>query len=93
MRERDVHVFHVCCDDQTAAATSMKEATVLGVIGGAAVLAIVGFTWAGSLTESTRKSAAERADRAFVMPLTPLRVAKFNMSGAVVHLAALKKIS
>jgi hypothetical protein len=44
MREQDVHVFHVCCDDNTTAAMSMKEATVLGVIGGATILAIVGFT-------------------------------------------------
>jgi hypothetical protein len=47
----------------------MKEATVLGVIGGAAVLAIIGFTWAGSLTESTRKVATERADTARRMGL------------------------
>ena len=60
---------------------SMKEATVLSVIAGAAVLAIAGFTWAGSLTESTRKLATERADTARKMVLAPLRFAKFNAAG------------
>ena len=61
---------------------SMKEATVLGVIGGATALAIVGFTWGGWLTEITiRKRATQHADIARVMALTPLRIAKFNTSG------------
>ena len=75
-------------------AISMKEGTVLGVIGGATVLAIVGFTWSGWHIDSNRKLAKQRADAAGVVALMPLRVAMFDASGdALVRLAASKKIT
>jgi hypothetical protein len=66
-----------------------------GAICGAAVLALVGFTWGGWLTgRAAERRAMERADTAVVAALTPICVAKFKQGGdAVVQFAALKKLS
>ena len=66
-----------------------------GAVGGAAVLAFVGFTWGGWTTAGTaNKLADERADSAVVAILAPICVEKFQQSGdAVANLAALRKIS
>ena len=68
---------------------------IFGAIGGAVVLAIVGFTWGGWLTGSTaEKLATQRADTALVAAFTPYCVAKFKEdAGAAVQLTALKKLS
>ena len=48
-------------------------------IGGAIVLAIVGFKWGGWVTSGTaREMAEERASEAVVNRLTPICVAQFN---------------
>ena len=69
--------------------------TIIGAIGGAVVLAIVGFAWGGWLTGgSADKLAKQRADTAVVAALTPFCVDKFRASAdAAVNLAALKKIN
>jgi hypothetical protein len=66
-----------------------------GAVGGAIVLAIVGFTWGGWMTGSTAdKLADQRADSAVVAVLTPTCVEKFQQNGdAIANLATLKKIS
>jgi len=66
-----------------------------GAIGGAIVLAIVGFTWGGWMTGVTaNKLADQRAETAVVAALTPICVENFQQSGdAMANLAALKKIS
>ena len=50
-----------------------------GAIGGAVVLAIVGFTWGGWVTAGTAESmATKRAKSATVAVLAPICVAKFQ---------------
>lgn len=65
-----------------------------GAAGGAAVLAVLGFTWFGWITSnSAERMAKERADAAVVAALTPLCVEKFKESAeAAKQLEALKKI-
>jgi hypothetical protein len=65
-----------------------------GAVGGAAALAIIGFTWGGWVGGGTAdKMARERADRAVVAALTPVCVQRFQQaSDASAQFAALKKI-
>jgi hypothetical protein len=65
----------------------MKEATVLGVIGGATALAIVGLTWSGWLIESNRKLATQRADTAGVVAVATNTVCACELERDVMHLA------
>ena len=66
-----------------------------GAVGGAIVLAIVGFHWGGWMTShSAGKFADERADAAVVAALTPICVDKFQHNvDAAANLVALKAIS
>ncbi|MEQ8348046.1 MAG: hypothetical protein RIB84_15895 [Sneathiellaceae bacterium] len=72
--------------------TETKPA-LFGAVAGAALAAIIGFSWGGWVTGSTADQMAEtRADRAVVMALTPICVANFNNgTDAATHLAALKE--
>lgn len=74
---------------------SETKPALWGAAGGAAVLAVLGFTWGGWTTAGTaNRLADERADSAVVATLTPICVEKFKQSGdAVANLAALTKIS
>lgn len=73
---------------------SVKPA-IWGAIGGAAALAIIGFTWGGWVTGgSARQSADNRATSAVVAALAPICLTQFQRTpDSVVQLAALKKIS
>jgi alpha/beta superfamily hydrolase len=64
-----------------------------GAVGGAAVLAIVGFNWGGWVSGSTAEAAAvARVDAAVVSALAPVCVAKFRRdTEAEANLVALKK--
>lgn len=64
-----------------------------GVAGGAAALAIVGFTWGGWVTGSKAEaSATQRANTAVVDALAPVCVENFkHAADASTNLAALKK--
>ena len=64
-----------------------------GVAGGAAALAIVGFTWGGWVTGSKAEaSATKRANTAVVDALAPVCVENFkHAADASINLAALKK--
>lgn len=66
-----------------------------GAVGGAAVLAVVGFTWGGWVTGGTAETLANRqADRAVVAALTPICVEKFQQDAeAASNLEALQKVS
>jgi hypothetical protein len=66
-----------------------------GAVGGAIVLAIVGFHWGGWMTShSASKFADQRADEAVVAALTPICVDKFQHDAdAAANLVALKAIS
>ncbi len=65
-----------------------------GIAGGAAALAIVGFTWGGWVTGGTaRAEAAKRADAAVVVALAPICVDRFRHAADVeANRAALKKV-
>jgi hypothetical protein len=65
-----------------------------GAAGGAALIAILGFTWFGWVTTGTaQRMAKEQTDTALVAALTPVCVSKFKESAdAVQNLEALKKI-
>src|SRR6266404_4946401 len=73
---------------------SLKPA-LWGAIGGAAVLAILGFTWGGWVTGgSAQRSAESQASSAVVAALAPICLVQFQQkSDNVLQLAALKKIS
>jgi len=73
---------------------SLKPA-LWGAAGGAAALAIIGFTWGGWVTAgSAQKRADNRASSAVVAALAPICLAQFQQkSDSVMQLAALKKIS
>ena len=73
---------------------SLKPA-LWGVVGGAAALAIIGFTWGGWVTSgSAQKTADNRASSAVVAALAPICLAQFQQtSDSVMQLATLKKIS
>ncbi len=64
-----------------------------GAVGGAIVLAIVGFAWGGWVTgSSAQKSAEELAQRAVVARLAPICVEQFNQdSEKVQKLTTLKE--
>jgi hypothetical protein len=66
-----------------------------GAVGGAIVLAFVGFHWGGWMTShSASKLADQRADEAIVAVLTPICVEKFQHNAdAAANLVALKAIS
>ena len=68
---------------------------ILGAIGGAAILAIAGFTWGGWVSEGTaNKLAAQRADVAVVQALAPICVQNFrDQIDADAQLVTLKKLS
>ena len=66
-----------------------------GAVGGAIVVAIVGFHWGGWMTSNAAgKLADQRADVAVVAALTPICVDKFQHDAdAAANLVALKAIS
>ena len=66
-----------------------------GAVGGAAALAIVGFTWGGWVTGGTAEAQAkQRSDRSVVAALTPICVDNFRQqANAATTLTELKKIS
>ena len=68
---------------------------VWGAIGGAVVLAIVGFTWGGWVTGGTAAQLAkQRADAAVVAALAPICVDKFrHQTDATASLTELKKVN
>lgn len=72
----------------------MKPA-LLGAIGGAAALAIIGFNWGGWVTGTTAEAnAKQRASTAVVTALAPICLENFRRStDAVAKLAELKKVS
>lgn len=63
-----------------------------GAAGGAAVLAVVGFTWGGWLTHSTAESqATRRADAAVVKALAPICAESFRTNAdATANFATMK---
>ena len=67
---------------------------VWGVVGGAVLLAIVGFTWGGWVTASRAESdAAQRSNAAVVAALAPVCVEKFQRTADVAaNLVELKKV-
>jgi hypothetical protein len=72
---------------------SLKPA-LWGAVGGAAALAIIGFSWGGWVTGgSAERSAANRASSAVVMALAPICLDQFQRApDSVMQLAELKKI-
>ena len=55
------------------------QPVLLGAVGGAIVLAIIGFTWGGWVTGSTAQEMAEElAQKAVVARLAPICVEQFN---------------
>ena len=72
---------------------SLKPA-LWGMAGGAAAIAIIGFTWGGWVTGGTaQKTADSRASSAVVAALAPICLAQFQQkSDSVMQLAALKKV-
>ena len=73
---------------------SLKPA-LWGVIGGAAALAIIGFSWGGWVTGgSAQRNADNRAASAVVAALAPICLAQFQRTpDSGLQLAALKKVS
>lgn len=67
---------------------------IWGAIGGAVIVAIVGFTWGGWVTGKKAEAAAvERVTDAVVTALAPICVEKFNQSNdSTANLAALKAL-
>jgi hypothetical protein len=65
-----------------------------GAAGGAAALAIVGFTWGGWSTKSAAETqAARRADAAVVQALAPICAENFRKhANATANLAEMKKM-
>jgi hypothetical protein len=65
-----------------------------GAAGGAALIALLGFTWFGWVTSSTaQRTAKEQTDAALVQALTPVCIEKFKESAdAAKNFEALKKI-
>lgn len=66
-----------------------------GAVGGAAALAMIGFTWGGWVTGGTAETlAGERASAAVVQALAPICADNFrNGKDAAAQLVKLKKIS
>jgi hypothetical protein len=73
---------------------SLKPA-LWGAAGGAAALAIIGFSWGGWVTGgSAERSADNRASSAVVMALAPICLEQFQRApNSVMQLAELKKIA
>jgi len=73
---------------------SLKPA-LWGAVGGAAALAILGFTWGGWVTGgSAQRSADNLASAAVVTALAPICLNQFQRTAdSGVQLAALKKVS
>ena len=69
--------------------------TLLGALGGAVALAILGFTWGGWITGgSAQRNASNSATSAVVAALAPICLVQFQeKSDNVLQLAALKKIN
>src|SRR4051794_2784789 len=67
---------------------------IWGAVGGAAALAVIGFTWGGWVTGGTAERAADtRASTAVVAALAPICVVQFQQKpDSAMQLAALKKI-
>jgi len=67
----------------------------IGAVGGAILVAIVGFGWAGWTTAgSAEKMASERSQTAVVAALSPICVNRFKQDAAATeHLAELKKVN
>ena len=74
--------------------SSVKTA-LMGAVGGAILLAIVGFSWGGWVTGGTaEKKSAERADAAVTLALAPICVESFRRQpDAVAQLGSLQKLS
>lgn len=68
---------------------------LFGAIGGAAILAVIGFTWGGWVSGGTaEKLASQRADTAVVQALAPICVQNFRAQiDAAAQLVSLKKLS
>jgi hypothetical protein len=66
-----------------------------GAVGGAAALAILGFTWGGWVTGGTAEATAKRrASMAVVSALAPMRIDNFrHQANASASLAELKSIN
>jgi hypothetical protein len=64
-----------------------------GVVAGAVAMAIVGFTWAGWVTDGNAEAAALQRANAVVVALAPFCVEKFNhATGVAANLTELKKL-
>ena len=74
---------------------SQLKPMLWGAVGGAAALAIIGFTWGGWVTGSKADVLArQQVQSALVEVLTPMCVDKFNRAGnAQARLVELKKIT
>jgi hypothetical protein len=74
--------------------SSVKSALV-GAVGGAILLAIIGFNWGGWVTGGTaEKKSAERADAAVTQALAPICVEKFRgQPDAATQLISLQKLA
>jgi hypothetical protein len=66
-----------------------------GAVGGAAALAIVGFSWGGWVTANTADTnAKQRSEKAVVAALAPICVEQFRANtNASANLEALRKVS
>jgi hypothetical protein len=73
---------------------SETKPALWGAAGGAAALAIIGFTWGGWVTHKTATYQADRkADAAVVAALAPICVNSFQQNNnATANLVALKKV-
>ena len=67
---------------------------IWGVVGGAVVLAILGFTWGGWVTGTTAEArATQRADSAVVAALAPVCAERFKSAAdAASKMTELKKV-
>lgn len=66
-----------------------------GAVGGAALLAVIGFTWGGWVTGATaEQKAKQRSETAVVTALAPICVDKFRQQAdASANLVQLQKVS
>ncbi len=74
---------------------SELKPAIWGALGGAVLLAVIGFTWGGWVTGGTASQMAQKeANIAVVKVLAPICVDKFqNAPEAVANLTALKAVS
>ena len=75
--------------------TEKAKPALMGAIGGAVALAIVGFSWGGWVTSSTAEAMADkRAKTATVAALAPICVAQFQQESSFeIKLAELNEAS